>query len=276
MLYFDVNGGTAGSGVAAGRDVHNWEDANWATDGQGGNGSNSWNSTQNAAVFAADQDSGGNYTAPNTNAYTVNLNSNETCNGLDRRRRHGSYLQWHRVLSTVSNGIINVATGKTTGGTAFSATAIINNNLNLGTNFIKTGGGSLIPQRDGELQPGTTDDQRRCVADRHRRDDRQLSPAASVTHVDSGAIVFDHSDNLKQGAGGQFDTTGAGISGSGNVVQAGSGNLTLAVANTYKGVTKATAGTLTIMHTLAVQNSVSCIPAAAGKSPSTHRWPIRL
>ena len=39
-------------------------------------------------------------------------------------------------------------------------------------------------------------------------------------------------------------------------MQAGTGNLILPIANTYKGITKATAGTLTVDNALAVQNSI--------------------
>ena len=216
---------------------------NWSLYGQGNNGSNSW-SSGNAAIFAADQDNTGAYTSPNNSSYTVNLGSDETASSLTVGE--GTVTFSGAGSLTVNNGLITV-----TNPTGSTSTAIINNTLNLGTNFVKAGSGALIINgtasysgtttiSGGTLQIGTGGT-------------TGTIPAASVI-TDNGALVFDHSNDLTQGI--DFDSTGAGISGSGNLVQAGTGNLILPIANTYKGITKATAGTLTIDNALAVQNSI--------------------
>ncbi len=86
-------------------------------------------------------------------------------------------------------------------------------------------------------------------------------PAASVI-TDNGALVFNRPDTITQGT--SFDSGGAGISGTGNLVQGGTGNLVLPIANTYKGITKATAGSITIQNALAVQNSIVQTGAGGG------------
>ena len=170
--YFDVNGTSTGSGVVAGG-TYTWEAANWASDGQGGNGSQAWISG-NTAVFAADQDSTGTYSSPNTNAYTVNLTSNETASSLVVNE--GTVTFSGAFSLTISNGLINVTGGVATGGVTFAGTAIFSNTLtlNLGTNFVKAGTGSLILNGDRQLQRHD-DDQWWHIADRRRRDDRDDS-----------------------------------------------------------------------------------------------------
>ena len=75
-------------------------------------------------------------------------------------------------------------------------------------------------------------------------------PASSVITT-NGTLAFNRSDTVTQGT----DFDGTGISGTGGVTQAGVGNLILNTANTHSGITKATAGTLTATHSLALQNS---------------------
>ncbi len=53
----------------------------------------------------------------------------------------------------------------------------------------------------------------------------------------------------------KFIEFGGAISGTGGIIKAGAGNLTLSGANTYSGVTTVSAGTLTLSDSLALQNS---------------------
>lgn len=64
--------------------------------------------------------------------------------------------------------------------------------------------------------------------------------------ANDGALVINRSDNV---------TIGNIISGTGSLEQAGSGDLALSAANTFSGQTDISAGTLTLMDSLALQNS---------------------
>ena len=68
----------------------------------------------------------------------------------------------------------------------------------------------------------------------------------ATTLTNNGALVLNHTDAL---------TINALISGSGTLVQATSGSLTLTAANTYGGDTILAAGSLTVGNPLALQNS---------------------
>jgi autotransporter-associated beta strand protein len=67
-----------------------------------------------------------------------------------------------------------------------------------------------------------------------------LSTSGAITN--NGTLVFNRSDNISQGT----DFSSAAISGSGSLVQAGTGTLTLNASNTYTGGTTINAGTLQI------------------------------
>lgn len=78
----------------------------------------------------------------------------------------------------------------------------------------------------------------------------QVKQGATTNVVNSGTILFDHSDSQNQ--------TGT-ISGSGTLTKSGSGTLTLAVPQTYSGTTTVSGGTLVLAggnHTLAVNKAL--------------------
>jgi fibronectin-binding autotransporter adhesin len=64
-------------------------------------------------------------------------------------------------------------------------------------------------------------------------------------------LAFNRSNSVTQGT----DFSGAAITGTGGLTQAGSGTLTLNAANTFSGTTRAAAGTLSLANSLALQNS---------------------
>ena len=69
--------------------------------------------------------------------------------------------------------------------------------------------------------------------------------------INNGTLTFNRSNAVVQGT----DFSGAAISGTGALIQAGSNNLTLNAANTYSGSTTVSTGTLTLSNPLALQNS---------------------
>jgi hypothetical protein len=76
-----------------------------------------------------------------------------------------------------------------------------------------------------------------------------LSTSSVITN--NGALAFNRSDNISQGT--QFTSTA--ISGTGSLVQNGSGMLTLSTANTYTGGTIINAGTLQVTNAAAIHTS---------------------
>ena len=237
--YFDVNGAAAGSGVVAST-TYNWEDAAgfWNADSTGASATGAFPGSAYTAVFSAGSDG--------TSAYTVNISnpSGETCAALSVEEGSPTFTG---NAVTVTNGRISVATG---------STAQFNNTLNAGTNFVVASGsgttfGGSVVLNTAAVYSGTTTISNATLQIGTGTTTGSI-PAASVI-TDNGALVFDRSDTLTQGT--NFDSTSAGISGTGNVVQAGAGNLILNVPNTYSGTTIANAGSITITHSLGAQNS---------------------
>lgn len=68
-----------------------------------------------------------------------------------------------------------------------------------------------------------------------------------------GVLAFNRSDNITQGV--NFLANGSALSGPGNLIQMGSGTLTLTAANTHRGTTRVEAGKLALSDSLALQNS---------------------
>ena len=78
-----------------------------------------------------------------------------------------------------------------------------------------------------------------------------IAALTGTSITDSARVTFNRSNAVTQGT----DFSGAAISGSGGLTQAGSGTLTLNAANTFSGTTRAAAGTLLLANSLALQNS---------------------
>jgi autotransporter-associated beta strand protein len=76
-----------------------------------------------------------------------------------------------------------------------------------------------------------------------------LSTSSTITN--NATLVFNRSDAVTQGV----HFSGAAISGSGALIKAGAGTLTLSGSNTYSGDTRISAGTLAITHASALLNS---------------------
>ncbi|MDD5349234.1 MAG: autotransporter-associated beta strand repeat-containing protein [Chthoniobacteraceae bacterium] len=78
-----------------------------------------------------------------------------------------------------------------------------------------------------------------------------LSTSSAIT--DNGVLVFDRSDAISQGT----HFSGAAISGSGSLIQAGAGMLTLTATNTYTGSTTIRSGTLAVGASGSIANSAA-------------------
>jgi autotransporter-associated beta strand protein len=75
-----------------------------------------------------------------------------------------------------------------------------------------------------------------------------LETSSAITN--NGTLIFNRSNAIVQGT----DFTSTAISGSGSLVQSGSGSLTLSSANTYSGGTTLSAGTLNINNATAISS----------------------
>jgi fibronectin-binding autotransporter adhesin len=84
------------------------------------------------------------------------------------------------------------------------------------------------------------------------------SLSLSSTIANNATLVFNRSNNIAQGT----DFTAAAISGSGALIKAGAGTLTLSGSNTFSGDTRISAGTLAITHASALLNSTLNLNAA--------------
>jgi autotransporter-associated beta strand protein len=80
-----------------------------------------------------------------------------------------------------------------------------------------------------------------------------LSASSNITV--NGTLAFNRSNDLAQGT----DFSTSAISGTGSLVQSGTGNLTLNAANTYSGGTKLNSGTLVLNNASAIGNGTLTI-----------------
>ena len=135
-----------------------------------------------------------------------------------------------------------------TGGDNFSGGITVNNN-----------GGKLILDDTNSALGGNTTIGTAATVQVGNNDGNGALPSGSVT--DNGTVVFERTNGVS--------VLGA-ISGSGNLVQAGSGMLTLSGANSYAGGTLVSSGTLQLV---ANNTLVNLTAAGQGTSPTTASWP---
>ena len=83
-----------------------------------------------------------------------------------------------------------------------------------------------------------------------------LPTTSAIT--DNGTLTINRTNAVAQGT----DFSGAAITGTGGLTQAGSGTTTLNAANTFSGTTRATAGAIVLTNSLRLQNSTLDMNAA--------------
>jgi autotransporter-associated beta strand protein len=161
--------------------------------------------------------------------------------------------------TTISAGTLQIGAGSTTG--SLSASSSITNNGTLafnrtntitqGTDFasVISGTGNLIQAGSGNLilsganaYTGTTTISAGTLQIGAGSTTGSLNANSAI--INNGTLAFNRTNTVAQGT--DFASV---ISGTGNLTQAGSGNLTLSGNNTYTGVTAVTSGTLEITST---------------------------
>ena len=158
--------------------------------------------------------------------------------------------------TTISAGTLQIGSGSTTG-TLSTYSAITNNGtlafnrsdtITQGTDFnsVIGGTGALIQAGSGNLvlagantYTGATTISAGTLRIGSGSTTGSLSTSSAITN--NGTLAFNRSDTITQGT--DFNSV---IGGTGALIQAGSGNLVLAGANTYTGATTISAGTLRI------------------------------
>ena len=127
----------------------------------------------------------------------------------------------------------------------------ISSNFNGTNNLIKVGAGTLTLSGNNTYQ-GTTTISNGVLQLGTNGTTGSFSNTTSIT-LDGGSLAFNRSDNVTQGV--NFLSNGSTLSGPGNLIQTGSGTLTLTAANTHRGTTRVEAGKLVLSNSLALQNS---------------------
>jgi len=178
--------------------------------------------------------------------------------------------------TTISGGILQIGSGSTTG--ALSTSSVIVNNGTLafnrsntvtqGTDFstlgisgsgalIQAGSGTLVLNAGNTYTGGTTISAGTLQIG---SGGTTGSLSTSGTIVNNGTLIFNRSNAVTQGT--NFST--AGISGSGSLIQAGSGTLTLNAGNTFSGSTSVTNGTLKAAAANALGSTSAITVGSAG------------
>jgi autotransporter-associated beta strand protein len=171
--------------------------------------------------------------------------------------------------TTINAGTLQIGNGGTTG--SLSATGAISNNATLvfnrtdsitqGTDFsssgisgsgavIKNGAGNLTFNTNNTYTGGTVINAGTLQIG---NGGTTGSLSATGTIINNATLVFNRTDSITQGT----DFSSSGISGSGAVVQNGTGNLTFNTSNTYSGSTTVERGTLTAAHANALGSNAT-------------------
>lgn len=135
----------------------------------------------------------------------------------------------------------------------------ISSNLNGTNSLIKVGAGTLTLAGTNTYH-GTTTISNGVLQIGNNGTIGSFSNTTSIT-LAGGALAFNRSDNIVQGT--SFLTNGSAITGTGSLIQSGSGTLTLNQANNYEGATIINGGTLLLIGSGALSNSAT-VSVASG------------
>lgn len=172
-----------------------------------------------------------------TGAYTVTVSGTQST----------STMTFEDGTPTLSGGTVNL-TGLHTINANTGVTATIGSAIGGTVGMVKDGSGTLV-LTGNQSYSGATVVSGGVLQVGSGGTTGSLPTGSAIT--DSARVTFNRSNAVTQGT----DFSGSAISGSGGLTQAGSGTLTLNTANTFSGTTRATAGTILLTDSLALQNS---------------------
>lgn len=231
-LYWDINGSLAGAG-GAGSPAGTWDGANtnWNNVSDGTGNALQW-SAGGVAVFSAGSDA--------NSPYTVTVSGTQSVAGLTFKDT--------AATATLTGGTVSLS-GLHTITTNSGVTANIDSAIGGTVGFVKDGSGTLV-LTGNQSYSGDTSVNGGTLQIGNGGTTGTLPTGSAIT--DNGRLTINRSNAVVQGT----DFSGAPITGSGGLTQAGSDTLTLNAANTFSGTTRASAGTLLLTNSLALQNSI--------------------
>ena len=225
--YWDLNGATAGAGATP---TGTWDGvtSNWSASALGDVATSVWPGTAYKAVFSAGTDA--------TGSYTVTVSGTQ----------NASALSFEEGSATLTGGTVNLSSGVLEAATGVTAT--IQSGISGSSGLSKNSAGTVVVS--GSMSyTGTTTINGGTLQVGEGGTAGALPTGSAITN--NGTLAFNQSDTVTQGT----DFSSSGMSGTGGLTQAGAGNLILNVPNTFTGITKATAGTITVTDSLGLQNS---------------------